>query len=239
MAAKAALLEASFSDCNDSTTSSTLTSVSSSTHSRRRIPKADRKATSRDTHSCNDDEPPPTCRNSAFLEVGLGGDDAIVDAKIRRDSRPKLQVRFKSKIDIVEPDQIDWSDTLPADRLPREPQMPPFFPTLPRLLFLALVIVLVAPSLHTSPLLKVDANPIGPKAGPVAGIGANENIKRGSLPQNTKRDDSPTVVCKRWAGQSAIVNGTLYFYGGRSTTTSDQTTDTWSMSTSTKYISMC
>lgn len=42
------------------------------------------------------------------------------------------------------------------------------------------------------------------------------------------RADSPTDVCKRWSGQSAIVNGTLYMYGFRTTTDAQQKTDTWS-----------
>ncbi|CAJ2513152.1 Uu.00g012710.m01.CDS01 [Anthostomella pinea] len=41
------------------------------------------------------------------------------------------------------------------------------------------------------------------------------------------RADSSTDVCKRWAGQSAAVNGTLYYFGGRSKTSGDQTSDTW------------
>ena len=41
------------------------------------------------------------------------------------------------------------------------------------------------------------------------------------------RDDSPTDVCFRWAQQSAVVNGTLYLYGGQSTTTESQTQNTW------------
>jgi len=42
-----------------------------------------------------------------------------------------------------------------------------------------------------------------------------------------KRQSSPTDVCKRWSQQSAIVNGTLYLYGGRATTSSDQTSNEW------------
>ncbi|GAP84877.2 putative kelch domain-containing protein [Rosellinia necatrix] len=39
-----------------------------------------------------------------------------------------------------------------------------------------------------------------------------EPIIRSSLED---RANSPTDVCKRWAGQSAVLNGTLYYYGGR------------------------
>lgn len=42
-----------------------------------------------------------------------------------------------------------------------------------------------------------------------------------------RRDDSPTDVCTRWSHQSAVVNGTLYVYGGRSTQQEGQNTNTW------------
>ena len=191
-------------------------------HPRRRSSEADTIRSIRHTSLCNDD---PPRRNSAFLEVGLGGDDAIVDAKLRRDSRPKLQVCFRSKIDIVQPKTIDWDDSPRSTKNYSHAEMPLFFPTLPRLLFLALVIVLVIPSLHTSPL-KVDANPVRASRGDIERV---RIIERGLLPPMAKRDDSPTVVCKRWSQQSAVVNGTLYLYGGRAITSSDQTSNTWSM----------
>lgn len=43
-----------------------------------------------------------------------------------------------------------------------------------------------------------------------------------------ERADSQTEVCKRWSGQSAIVNGTLYMYGFRTTTDAQQKSGTWS-----------
>ncbi|KAK5238998.1 hypothetical protein LTR40_014986, partial [Exophiala xenobiotica] len=107
----------------------------SSKYSRRRSPDPDGTRTDRDIiSSCNDeDETQPLRRNSAFLEVGLGGDDAIVDAKLKEVPRPRLQVRFRSKVDVVEPDSADDcvdSDTFPANRSATG-QMPFFFPTLP------------------------------------------------------------------------------------------------------------
>jgi hypothetical protein len=47
------------------------------------------------------------------------------------------------------------------------------------------------------------------------------------VPEIRKRANSPTDVCKRWSQQSAIVNGTLYLYGGRATTSSSQDSNTW------------
>lgn len=54
---------------------------------------------------------------------------------------------------------------------------------------------------------------------PVAAIPAESML--------VKREDSPTDACKRFSGQSAIVNGTLYMYGFRRTTEAKQTDNTW------------
>jgi hypothetical protein len=45
--------------------------------------------------------------------------------------------------------------------------------------------------------------------------------------RNAKREDTPTDVCSRWSHQSAVVNGTLYLYGGRSTQRAGQKENTW------------
>ena len=37
----------------------------------------------------------------------------------------------------------------------------------------------------------------------------------------------PTDICTRWSVQSALVNGTIYIYGGRSTDEAGQTQNTW------------
>lgn len=159
----------------------------------------------------------PRRRSSAFFESGLLGDDSLVDARLRRNSRPRV-VRFRSKVEVVEPEPVPIPESDIVD------EMPPYFPTLGRLLFFALVIAIVLPSLGNSPLLQAGIGPIGAKAGPVAV--KSETYK--SLPQ--KRQDSSTDICKRWSGQSAVVNGTIYYYGGRATSSSEQTSDTWSMS---------
>jgi hypothetical protein len=210
-------IDSQSSDAARSATSS-LTQPSAS-HPRRRIPvAADGCQSSRDSSPC--DSAPPR-RDSVFLEVGLGGEDAIVDSKLRRESRPKLQVRFRSKVEVVESEAVDLSSAPPLQGRP-QPQMSPYFPTLPRLLLIALVIVLVAPSLHSSPLLTAKATPLR-RSSPV------EVVARETLPGKTKRDDTQTDVCTRFSGQSAVVNGTLYYYGGRKTTSAGQTSGEWSM----------
>lgn len=53
-------------------------------------------------------------------------------------------------------------------------------------------------------------------------------IRKHSVMENImRRDDSPTDVCSRWSQQSAIINGTLYVYGGRSIQQEGQTSNTW------------
>jgi hypothetical protein len=59
-----------------------------------------------------------------------------------------------------------------------------------------------------------------------AGLAFSNTIPGRSL---QKRDNSPTNVCKRWSQQNAIVNGTLYLYGGRATLSPGQTSNEWSM----------
>ncbi|KAK1992882.1 hypothetical protein LX36DRAFT_554781, partial [Colletotrichum falcatum] len=41
------------------------------------------------------------------------------------------------------------------------------------------------------------------------------------------RDTTPTDVCMRWAQQAALLNGTLYMYGGQAKTEASQTINTW------------
>ncbi|KAI6803544.1 kelch repeat protein [Hortaea werneckii] len=54
-----------------------------------------------------------------------------------------------------------------------------------------------------------------------------KDLGNNASPDLVKRSDSPTDVCFRWAQQSAIVNGTLYLYGGEATTQASQTSNTW------------
>ncbi|KAI7229559.1 kelch repeat protein [Hortaea werneckii] len=70
-------------------------------------------------------------------------------------------------------------------------------------------------SLALMPVQSVNGGPI-PKD-----LGTNTS------PDLAKRSDSPTDVCFRWAQQSAIVNGSLYLYGGEATTQASQTSNTW------------
>ncbi|KAK4226733.1 hypothetical protein QBC38DRAFT_365818 [Podospora fimiseda] len=61
----------------------------------------------------------------------------------------------------------------------------------------------------------------------VAEAGVISGRMEDSGPFLEPRADSPTKVCKRWAHQSAHLNGTLYIYGGQATNSQDQKSDAW------------
>lgn len=94
-----------------------------------------------------------------------------------------------------------------------------------RLMTLALVLLVAMPLLYDTPLVG--------RAGPSI-IGAKAGLIRRSGPQKKDFMDGKLVtrqvstdVCNRWSQQSALVNGTIYLYGGRATTSADQSSDTW------------
>ena len=148
-------------------------------------------------------------RSSAFIEVGLGGEDAIVDAKIRRNSRPKLQVRFSSQVEFVEPEAIEWDDpdfyTLWWRRSPSHQAISPFFPTLPRILLFAILLIVLVSSLNSSPLLRVALTPIGTQD--------SSTGPRLHIHPIHRRQSNVTEPFFKWSSQSAVVNGKMYYYG--------------------------
>ena len=64
-------------------------------------------------------------------------------------------------------------------------------------------------------------------------------VRGGTIPRSTieaqaersvvRREDTSTDACKRWAGQSTVVNGTLYMYGFQKNTSPKEDQNTWSM----------
>lgn len=167
-------------------------------------------------------------RTSAFRETGLFEDEPQYSA------RPVLKVRFRSKDDIFESsvpdsDDLEWEDTQESDAedLPYTTvtQMPP--PRLTRALIhriglVAFVLAVVLTITHFTPFTNGGRPLFGasgaPFTAPIQGLSLS------------KRADDPTDYCKRWSQQSAIVNGTLYLYGGRKMTAQGQKSNTWSKS---------
>ena len=101
---------------------------------------------------------------------------------------------------------------------------------MPRIFFSTLFLALFLPLAHYMSL----AGDVGQM---ITGVrGGVIRTPQGKLGPNAiegrvaKRDDSPTSptdVCLRWAHQSAILNGTIYIYGGRSTQDATQTSNEW------------
>ena len=156
----------------------------------------------------------PARRRSVFREVGLAGPDTEVQPVPRTTShsRPRHPVRFNSKVEVHEAVEHEW-----------EEETPPAVPIASvskrgllaaRLCFFTFLLAFLVPLLQSFQLLRFA------KATPI-----NEADAR-----LVQRQDSATSICKRWSHQSALVNGTLYLYGGRASTDPSQTTNTWSAS---------
>jgi hypothetical protein len=71
--------------------------------------------------------------------------------------------------------------------------------------------------------------PTESNAAPIIGVDSRAVPHEREIVLET-RADSPTDVCTRWSHQSAVINGTLYVYGGQATTEPGQTQNKWSKS---------
>ena len=180
-------------------------------------------------------------RSSAFIEVGLSGTDAIIDEKLSRvDSRPPLQVSFRSKVDVLGAEETEYKpDEDVVNAVPLESPSPFELNTIiehfsmPKFILLALFLAIAIPCLYDSSFLKASISPIGAKAGPIR-TAPIDSIK--TLPENiVRRDNSPTAQCTRWSQQTALVNNTLYIYGGRAKQQAGQGTNTWSESSAGEF----
>lgn len=162
-------------------------------------------------------------RSSVFTETGLKGHDTILDEKIRLE-RPHLK---------SEPADEDFAiviePTTPQDPAPRN--VTQIFPwsnmSLFQFLGLVALVALAFPSFFGS---SASSNMM-PAMAEAGSVGRKPRIVKEIA---GKRQSTSTDVCKRWSGQSALVNGTLYYYGGRATTSASQTTNEWS-----KFFYIC
>ena len=100
--------------------------------------------------------------------------------------------------------------------------------SIPRLYYLSFLFAVFLPLLHNSPLVGRAGNvAIGVEAVAIRQPLAEREVLEEQNEELLERDSSPTDICKRWAHQSAIVNGTIYIYGGQSTNSSGQVNNTW------------
>ncbi|KAF2739574.1 kelch repeat protein-like protein [Polyplosphaeria fusca] len=185
-------------------------------------------------------------RKSIFVEVGLVDEDTgrrerspawiLIPDSTPKPLRPVRSVRFRSHADIFEDDGDDiangndeWESTSDDDDDDNEDTTRPtiqlqtsqnvnLYAKVYKLGMLALLMALMLPLIHTNPLA-----PVGVKGGVIP----EQRLETTKTLPVIRREDTDTNVCKRWSHQAAIVNGTLYIYGGRSSAESTQTSDTW------------
>jgi hypothetical protein len=181
-------------------------------------------------------------RRSIFTEVGLIDEHTIhtkrspapilVTEHALRQQRPSRTVRFRSRnsvfgeengIDEVN-DESDW-ESVDEDEItrPTSSSLSTHTMTSSRLYragFFAVVLALMLPIIQM-----ISIAPLSVYGSSIPRASITSVAERSTL---LERADSSTDVCKRWSGQSAVVNGTLYMYGFRTTTDAQQKTDTWS-----------
>ncbi|KAL8673604.1 MAG: hypothetical protein Q9168_001959 [Polycauliona sp. 1 TL-2023] len=146
-------------------------------------------------------------RRSKFIELDVDGE---MDEKGTA-TAPSRRPHCDSRASTISTMSCDSDPGLPLSESP-------FFSLYPRLSLLTILVVLTLPLLYEMPwVATAGIGIIGAKAGVIR---TSEMLQ--------KRVDTDTDVCSRWAGQSALVNGTIYVYGGHSTTQAGQENDTWS-----------
>lgn len=183
-------------------------------------------------------------RRSIFTEVGLIDEHTIntkrspapilITEQALRQQRPSRTVRFRSRNsvfggqdDVEEADdESDWESVDEEDEDSNQPtSTTPITHTISnsRLYRAGLFTIVLALMLPIIQMISIAPFSVYGSSIPRASI--TSLAERSTL---VERADSQTDVCKRWSGQSAIVNGTLYMYGFRTTTDAQQKSDTWS-----------
>ncbi|KAF4554633.1 Kelch motif-containing protein 2 [Elsinoe fawcettii] len=175
-------------------------------------------------------------RKSAFVETGLIDAD-VEPISLTEEVRPKRSLRFNSTPDIFEfvseepePESdnadLDHQLAIEKQRLEMRRSQLEGSTALYRLSVGALVLAVLVPLLQGTPWAAHSSSPLlGVKGGPIK---RDAGVVLDADPSIVKRQsNSPTDVCSRWAHMSAMVNGTLYIYGGEATTEPGQTSNTW------------
>ncbi|KAI0889339.1 uncharacterized protein GGS22DRAFT_153670 [Annulohypoxylon maeteangense] len=178
-------------------------------------------------------------RQSMFIEVGLFEDEeegqqdqqgttSESHEEIGPSERIESTSETTSPVEKKTSDREDssggkpnWLSKLTPKRRPRiktaSSALPPMFAGLFRLSMIVLLIAIVLPTISFNN---------GRQKVEVSGADARVTRPARSIVLED-RQNSPPSICTRWAGQSALINGTIYYYGGRSKTTGDQEANTW------------
>ncbi|KAI1846636.1 hypothetical protein JX266_007209 [Neoarthrinium moseri] len=176
-------------------------------------------------------------RKSVFREVGLMDDEDEYQHKSSESSDEKnfgeitglvseptspIERRRDSTGDVDESRRkTRWLSKLTPVKRPRikaaASAPPPTLASLQRLSMIALLIAVVLPAIsYNNGRNKVELS------------GADAGVIR-NVPEIIleNRADSPVDVCLRWAQQSALLNGTVYIYGGEAKASGDQKDNKW------------
>ena len=104
---------------------------------------------------------------------------------------------------------------------------PRAFSSMARVLSVVFIVTVILPLLRITPLVGQAGHAMFGAKGRL--MRKSQLIHEGPVLEEmvVKRQNSPTDICTRWSHQSAIVNGTLYVFGGRATTGASHTNNTW------------
>lgn len=169
-----------------------------------------------DSHSLPDEKPLPAVPK----HTRSASDSPREQAKLRKERGEKD--RYIPNLGVVD-ERRPWYHKFTSGRRPQIKSVssaPTGLATLPRVAMIAFLLAIVMPGF-------LPKGPGGiPADGAAAGvIKAREADGAGGV---WKREDSPTDTCTRWSHQAAMLNGTLYIYGGQSKAKADQDENTWS-----------
>ncbi|OCK83708.1 hypothetical protein K432DRAFT_379259 [Lepidopterella palustris CBS 459.81] len=189
-------------------------------------------------------------RKSVFVEVGLVDEQTterqrqspiLISQPSPMRTRPVQRVRFQSQNDICEEEyknenegediEEDGSESVATEDYGTlsSTTFRPYlhmetYSRLFRLGMFALLLAIALPSSQNNPITGDNKHVLfGAKGGVIPS--RPEGLEKDTV--LLRRDKSPTDICKRWSHQTAVVNGTLYIYGGRATTDAQQNSNTW------------
>jgi hypothetical protein len=193
-------------------------------------------------------QPAQSRRRSIFTEVGLVDEDTMRDVRSPAPNtttfkhlRPARTVRFRSTNSIFgekeKGDESDWESVMDEDETDTvaAPVVLQSQSTMPlklyRLGIFALVLAIMLPIISISPIYRLGVRGVTIPEGTI------EAQSERSL--MVKREDTQVDACKRWAGQSTVVNGTLYMYGFRKNDSPKGDQNTWSKTYNNGHVERC
>ncbi|KAI6499779.1 hypothetical protein MCOR11_003120 [Pyricularia oryzae] len=179
------------------------------------------------------DAAPAASANTKTVRTVRGGGEGAQQEERRPGGARQLQPSSS------ENQKVPWYSRLARQGRPRiraaaaSATPPPVATSLSRVTMIAMLIAVVLPAFsYNSGRRTVDI--AGADAGVVQGRGGVGDRQRPWSPDVAAelsfleaRQSSPTQVCARWAHHAALLNGTVYIYGGQSKSNPTQQNDKW------------